>query len=85
MLPFRLFAVRAHTRVVVVCVENDDDDDDNALKFPRSNFERVFFLCPIFATLTTTKDDVVDDDSERERREEEDDDGNAKRIPTPFL
>ena len=43
----RLFAgVRAHARVVVVCVENDDDDDD---AFPRSNFECVFFLRPIVA------------------------------------
>ena len=42
----RLFAgVRAHARVVVVCVENDDDDD----AFPRSNFECVFFLRPIVA------------------------------------
>ena len=56
----RLFAgVRAHARVVVVCVENDDDDD----AFPmRSNFECVFFLRPsvvagLWRTLTTTKDD----------------------------
>ena len=80
----RLFAgVRAHARVVVVCVENDDDD-----AFPRSNFECVF-LRPIVAgrrTLTTTKDDddEIDDDSERVRREE--DDGNAKRIiPTTLF